>query len=411
MRRQFTRITRMQMLLISMILAQGVTDDTVVIGMETSVQSFSADEENLGMRLVMQHVNASGGIHGRQLVEHGYARGRQNYVQTQVDNVRRMVEEDGVFLIFNFGGPASMQIGPYAMRQGVPYMFPHTALLTVDGAREIFTSYPRYDGETRVILSYLAEDLGIEHIGVVYANNAYGQYFASRAKLFSERFGYNLVGIETLPRDASDATEQMKAMQDKHADAVIMAVYPAGARKIVEAKAARDYDVLLVSSGPLTDEQYFNIDGGYAEGTTGFCHYPDPNVSQEPGIVRYRELMAQYYPGRPVNRYSLYGYVFGSLIVEGLERAGRELTRHSFLDAMESISNWDSGGIVPPVSFSETDHHAQTAGFICELRDGRFVALSAWIDPGIADPPDPLEPELPNPVIDQPAGTKEDRVH
>jgi len=400
MRRQFTTIMVMHMLLISMILAQGVSDDAVMIGMEKSVESFSADEENLGMRLVIRHVNASGGIHGRKLVEHGYARGRDDYMRQQVENVRRMVEEDGVFLLFNFGGPASMQIGPYAMEHGVPYMFPHTALLTVDGKREVFTSYPRYDGETRVILSYLAEERGIEHIGVIYANNAYGQYFASRAKSFSREFGYNLVGIETLARDATDASGEIRSLRKQHADAIIMAVYPAGARKIVEATAEQDYDVLLVSSGPLTDEQYFNIEGGYAEGTTGFCHYPDPNVSDEPGIVRYRELMAEHFPGHPVNRYSLYGYVFGSLVVEGLQRAGRDLTRDSFLDAMESIRDWDSGGIMPPVNFSADNHHAQTAGFICELEDGRFKALSDWIDPGMPTVSPPL-PEPPAPEIDQ----------
>ena len=61
--------------------------------------------------------------------------------------------------------------------------------------------------------------------------------------------------------------------------------------------------------------------------------------------------------------------------------AGRELTREGFLDAMESIRDWDSGGIMPPVSFSSSDHHAQTDGFVCELRDGRFEALTDWISP------------------------------
>jgi branched-chain amino acid transport system substrate-binding protein len=91
--------------------------------------------------------------------------------------------------------------------------------------------------------------------------------------------------------------------------------------------------------------------------------------------------MAEHYPGHALNRYSLYGYVFGRLVIEGLERAGPNLTQAGFLDAMESIRDWDSGGIMPPVSFSATDHHAQTAGFICELRDGRFQALSDWINP------------------------------
>ena len=350
------------------------------------------------MRLVIKHVNANGGIHGRQLVERSYSRTRENYREKQFANMRRLVEEDGVFLLFNFGGPGSMRIGPYAMENGVPYMFPHTALLTVDGKREIFTSYPRYDGETRVMLRYLADDLGVEHIGVIYANNAYGQYFASRAKKFSDIFGYNLVATETLPRDANDAMAQMRAMRDMHADAIIMAVYPAGARRIVEAKAALDYDVRLISSGPLTDEQYFNIEGGAAEGTTGFCHYPDPNVSQEPGVVRYRELMAEHFPGHPPNRYTLYGYVFGMLVVEGLQRAGRDLTRDSFIDAMESIENWDSGGIMPPVTFSATNHHAQRAGFICTLEDGQFKPKSGWMEPLPAPIEAEVLPELEDPV-------------
>ena len=91
--------------------------------------------------------------------------------------------------------------------------------------------------------------------------------------------------------------------------------------------------------------------------------------------------MTRYYPGHELNRYSLYGYVFGNLVVEGLERAGKDLTRDSFLDAVESIRDWESGGILPPVSFSVDDHHAQDAGFICELENGRFRALSDWLAP------------------------------
>lgn len=49
--------------------------------------------------------------------------------------------------------------------------------------------------------------------------------------------------------------------------------------------------------------------------------------------------------------------------------------------AMETISDWESGGIMPKVTLSKTDHHAQKAGFICELKQGRFVALTGWIEP------------------------------
>lgn len=105
---------------------------------------------------------------------------------------------------------------------------------------------------------------------------------------------------------------------------IVMALYPAQARKVMETKARLGWTgVRMVSSGPLTDEQYLDVPGGHSEGTLGFCHYPDPERSQEPGILEYRKLMATHHPGHPVNRYSLYGYVFGKLVVEGLTRAGR----------------------------------------------------------------------------------------
>jgi len=367
--------------LLSLFLAQGVSDHAIVIGMEGTALSFSVDQENLGMRLVIRQVNGTGGIHGRRLLEKSYPRGGNNAIDRQLANVRRLVEDDQVFLLFNFGGPGSVPIGAYAMDRDVPYLFPHTALLTVDGDRHVYTSYPRYDGESRVMLRYLAEERDVERIAVIYADNIYGQYFADRARELADEFGYTVVGTQPLPRNPVDAESEMRALQDGKPDAVIMALYPAGAKKVVEAKALLEWKVRLVSSGPLTDEQYLNVEGGEAEGTLGFCYYPDPNISDAPGIVEYRRLMAEYFPNEELNRYSLYGYVFGKLVVEGLERAGADLTRERFLDGMESIRDWDSGGIMPLVNFSSSDHHAQDAGFVCELEDGRFRALTGWIVP------------------------------
>ena len=371
----------MPTLVLLVVIAQGITDGNILIGMEGPAQSFSTDEENLGMHLVIKHVNAKGGIHGRKIEVAAYPRSRENIVEQALENVRRLDEEDEVFLLFNFGGPAAVPIGAYATENDLPYLFPHTALLTVDGDRHVFTSFPRYAGESRVMLRYLAETVGANRIAIIHADNIYGDYFAGRARDLAGETGYIFAGSSALARYPEDALTEMNALREKRPDVLIMALYPAGARKVVEAKAALEWDIRLVSSGPLTDEQYLNIDGGHAEGTLGFCHYPDPNESNAPGIVEYRRLMAKYFPGHPLNRYSLYGYVFGSLVVEGLQRAGADLTRDSFLDAMDSIRDWDSGDILPPVSFSPADHHAQDAGFICELKDGRFQALSDWLAP------------------------------
>ena len=244
--------------LLMIMLAQGVTPDSIVIGMEGPANSFSVDEENLGMQLVVRQVNDGGGVHGRRLQVVAYARGRDNPVEQAVDNARRLVEKDGVFLLFNFGGPASVRIGKYAMENDVPYLFPHTALLTVDGERHVFTSYPRYAGESRAMLKYLATERNVKTIAVVHAPNIYGEYFRERAESLAGEFGYRFVGAQALPNDAVSATEQMTRLAALKPDIVLMALYPAGARKAIEAKAALAWDVRLVSAGPLTDEQYLN---------------------------------------------------------------------------------------------------------------------------------------------------------
>lgn len=363
----------------------GAPED-ILIGIEApSSLSPSGAAENLGMRLVMQAVNDQGGINGRKLAAKSYARSESGTAgDAQVlANVARLDEQDHVLLLWNHGGTASMQIAPYAMAHKLPYMFPHTGLIDRDGDRYVFTSFPHYGGETAMMYRYLAHARAMKRIAILYDPNAYGRFFRDRLRAEANADGYVVAGEEavneTLP---ADLTDEMRRLQGAKPDAIVMALYPPQAKRAMEAKARLDWKtVRMVSTGPLTDEEYLNVPGGYAEGTLGLCYYPDPNNSDAPGVAAYRRLMARYFPGEALNRYSLYGYAFGQMVVEGLRRAGPNPRRETFIDAMESIKDWDSGGILPPVSFSRTNHHAQEAGFVCELRQGKFVALSGWITP------------------------------
>ena len=364
----------------------GAPPADILIGIEQpSALSPSGAAENLGMRLVIRSVNDAGGVNGHRLAERSYGRTQSGAAGDAevLANVARLADQDHVLLLWNHGGTAAIEIAPFAMAHRLPYMFPHTGLVDMDDARYVFTSFPHYGGETEMMYRYLARDRGMKRIAILYDPNAYGRYFRDRLRALASADGYVVAGEEpvnqTLP---TDLTAEMQRLRDTRPDAIVMALYPPQAKRVMEAKARLDWkDVRMVSSGPLTDEEYLNVPGGYAEGTLGLCYYPDPNHSDAPGIVAYRALMARYFPDEKLNRYSLYGYAFGQMVVEGLRRAGPNPTRERFIDAMETISNWDSGGILPAVNFSRTNHHAQTAGFVCELRQGRFEPLGGWITP------------------------------
>ncbi len=360
----------------------GVTDTTITVGLEDQVNSVSTDEENLGFRLAFAEANVAGPIHGRTIAWKGYPRKGGDAAAEAVANAKRLVDDDGVLALVNWGGPQAIALLAFTAERRVPYLFPHSALVSSEGQRFLFTSFPRYEGEAAVMFPYLARERKLTRIGIVHDVNEYGRLFLDRLNALAAASGYTVAG--TLPvdsREPGDLTQGLKRLVDAGAAAIVMALYPAQAKRVVEAKGALGWRGTLVSVGPLTDEQYLNAPGGYANGTLGFCYYPDPDASPEPGVVAYRAAMEHHHPGRPRNRYSLYGYVYGRLVVEGLRRTGRDLTRERLVEALESIREWDAGGAMPAVSFSSSDHHAQPAGFVCELAGGRFRALSGWIEP------------------------------
>ena len=75
--------------------------------------------------------------------------------------------------------------------------------------------------------------------------------------------------------------------------------------------------------------------------------------------------------GMTVSYSAMEGYMAAKVLVEGLRRAGPNLTRERFIQALESIRDYDLGGVV--VSFGPKDH---TGSEYVETtiigKDGRF---------------------------------------
>jgi ABC-type branched-subunit amino acid transport system substrate-binding protein len=353
----------------------------ILVGIEGETKAFSNEEENTGFKLAFREINDAAGINGRQIEWRGYDRDITSN-DAGVANARRLTETDGVVALINMGGPLAVPLAKYAEEAHVPYLFPHTALIDSAGKRYVFTSYPGYGGEAKVMFKYLPQQRGMKRLAIVRDENVYGQFFYDRLKEYAEADGYEVVGDAVVhSRQPASLKDELDTVIQSNPDGVVMALYPAQAKVLMAAKSALNWKGRMISSGPLTDEQFLNMPDGSAEGTLGFCYYPDPEKSAEPGVARYRDAMQKYEAGRPLNRYTLYGYTFGRLVAEGMRRAGAALDRERLVDAMETISDWSSGGVMPPVTLSKANHHAQVAGFICELKDRRFAPLSNWIAP------------------------------
>ncbi len=359
----------------------GVTDDTILIGTSQSFSGplvFPGTEEIAGMEAYMEYVNANGGIHGRKLKWKWYDDGYKP--QNAVANMKRLVEQDKVFaILINQGTSPVLAVVPYLEQKKVPLFFPFQGSSRLHGKKYVFTSYTYYDTQTQIVARWLLEKKGFRRIGIIYQDDAYGKFFLNTLKKELEAKGLKIAAAESVKRGATDVSPQVAKMAAADLDACLLALVPGpGAQVLKEAAKIGWKKTKLISSGPLTDEKFLILSGGVGEGVWGLSLWPDPVNSPLPAMKEYREVLKKYRPGHEPNRYNLYGYFYTKLFCEGLERAGRNLTREGLIKAMESIKNWDNG-IINPVSFSPEDHQAQDDGFMVEVQGGRFVPISGWL--------------------------------
>lgn len=82
--------------------------------------------------------------------------------------------------------------------------------------------------------------------------------------------------------------------------------------------------------------------------------------------------MDRLYPNQTPGTHSRIGYAAAQLVVEGLKKAGPDLTRAGFIAALESLEDW-TGGLLPPISYNADDHRGLTALALQRVIDGHWV--------------------------------------
>jgi hypothetical protein len=74
----------------------------------------------------------------------------------------------------------------------------------------------------------------------------------------------------------------------------------------------------------------------------GFTAY-DFYRSDTPGIRRYRQITEHYYPSTFHHFYEQASYIGAVALVEAIKNAGPRLTRAKLVDAMRSLTDFDTG--------------------------------------------------------------------
>jgi len=145
--------------------------------------------------------------------------------------------------------------------------------------------------------------------------------------------------------------------------AVIIAGPYAGAATIVKQAHMDAWHPQFLTVSFVGTEEFIKEAGSDAEGTIITQVMPPYDHTDYATVALYRQCLTKYSPRESPTFVSLEGFVDAMVMVEGLKRAGKELTRGKFIAGIESIHQMNAGlGPKLILHYSASDHKGFDSG-------------------------------------------------
>lgn len=359
---------------------EGVTSDTIRIGMFgplTGPVSIYGYPINDGAIAVYKSVNDAGGINGRkiEIVQEDDACDPAKARAA----VKKMISRDHVFAIH--GGScsgATFATRDMLIDEKVPYMVMAATLdkISTPVNRYIYTTTPPGTSDGAEIVRFIRSMPNVKRVGIVRHTDEWANAKMESITASLDQGGLTIVANEVLDRNATDATTQVLHLKDAKPDVVIFVTYPG--ESAVFLRDARKFGLhapFIGTNGVMDLLDLAQRAGGtdmvkdvYA---TAFLVGPVGSPAMQASTA----LLKKYFPNDRPQSVSFYGMSGAYAIVDALRRAGPDLTRDKFLDALESTKDLPAGPAFCKINITPENHRGCLAQQMWTVRDGKIVAL------------------------------------
>ena len=381
---------------------EGVTDTEIHIGQWGPQTGPAAPWGAVarGTDAYFKMINAEGGINGRKLVHH-YFDDAYNPAKTKA-GVKQLQEDIGMFAwVSGVGTAPGLAVKDYLMKRKIPWLSPSTGSAHwVDPPQKyLFTIYPLYSGDAQVLVRYAVEEMGKKHVAIVYQNDDYGKMGLVGARKQMTKEGRKLAVEVPLNVADKDMKPHIMALRKAKADAVLLFVTPGHVARLIGTGKAMKFDPQWMTTTTCGDVPLMMyITKGLYAGTimasfgmmdpaqVGIGNVEDVNHSTLPLMQKYKKDAFEKFAAKD-ERWGLTfcaGIAYAEPFVEGLRRAGRNLTRERLVKAMEGIRNFQ--GIMGKVNYKPFDPNnplcrlGQREVFLAQAtKDAKYKVLTDWI--------------------------------
>lgn len=329
----------------------GVSDDQILFGHTGILSGPLGGQINLmlaGAELAFAEAARGGGIYGRRVRVR--ALDDELKPDAAVANVRRLLDTEGVFGFFgNVGSATTAATGPLLKQLGVPSI---AGYAVADSAREkakgaAYFVRASFGREAEALVQHL-DTIGIKRIGLAVLDNPGGQETQGILTAALAKAGDKPAASVAVKGDGSNAAQAARTLADADPQAVLMYLGGALPGELMKAYWALGKSTSFYGMSIVAGEVTAKVAGERARGLAISQVVPYPWAQVDPLITNYRQMAEQ--AKVPVGYYSFEGYLNGMVLLEGLRRAGRDLTRPKLHFAMQGLKmrlagmNIDFGG-------------------------------------------------------------------
>lgn len=338
----------------------GVSADSIVLGQSAALTGPTAvlgKQMNAGAQLYFDFINQQGGVYGRKIE----LKALDDYYEPEAaaENTRALIDDAHVFALFGYVGTATSEASlPLATQARVPFFAPFTGAQSL---RQPFNRYAfhvraGYNEETAAILRQI-QTTGLKRVAVVYNDDAYGKAGLDgleRALKAAPDSGVQIVAREGVVRNTAEIGDAMQGAMKATPDAVVMiSAYRTAGAFVKEALRrgynGQFYNVSFVGTQALAKEV-----GPKGSGVIISQVMPHPGNATLPVVREYLRLLQAAGKHNDFDYASIEGFIAAKAFVEGLRRAGKDLTRDKLIAALETMKNYDLGGYI--INFGPDSH-------------------------------------------------------
>lgn len=351
----------------------GVGDSRILIGQTVGLTGTVAGpvkEMNEGANAYFAIVNKAGGVHGRKI--------ELLTMDDKFDptlaaaNAETLISKEHVFALFQGRGtPHTQAIMPILAAHGVPLIAPSTgaAAFREPVNRWIFNIRAKYQDEVAKGVEEFAT-IGVTKIGLLHVEDTFGLDGLEGFKKAMAAHKLSPSVISTFARDNPDFAAAAAEVIKSNPQALIVISSSKNTVGVIKAIRAAGSSIQIMTLSNNSSESFVKELGEAGWGVIVSQVMPVPHLTT---TVLGRELKSATPGGGSTRSYAtMEGFVNAKLLVEGLRRAGRNLTRDGLVRALESMNRVDLGGLL--VTYSERDH---TGGKFVDMtiisKKGHFV--------------------------------------